>query len=91
MQLDGCQHIPQFSWMRKYITPDRLVYIGLRDIDAGERKTIHRLGIKAFTMYEVDKYGIGKVMDMAIDYLGDRPIHLSYDVDALDPTVVSGT
>jgi arginase len=41
--------------------PSRLVYIGLRDVDVPERQIIKQLGIKAFTMHEVDKYGIAKV------------------------------
>lgn len=66
------------------------VYIGLRDIDAGERKILKENGIKAFTMHEVDRYGIGKVVEMAFDHVNpgrDKPTHLSFDVDALDPTV----
>ena len=43
-------------------------------------------------MHEVDRYGIGKVMEMVLDYLGpDIPLHLSFDVDALDPTVAPAT
>ena len=45
-------------------------------------------------MHEVDKYGIGKVVDMALKYLSphnDKPIHLSFDVDALDPSVAPST
>ncbi|RSH85631.1 arginase [Saitozyma podzolica] len=45
-------------------------------------------------MHEVDKYGIGKVMDMALDYVNpsrDRPTHLTFDVDALDPSVAPST
>jgi arginase len=41
-------------------------------------------------MHEVDKYGIGKVVQMALDHVnpdGDKPLHLSFDVDAMDPTV----
>jgi arginase len=41
-------------------------------------------------MHDVDKYGIGKVMEMALDYVNpdrSKPIHLSFDVDALDPSV----
>jgi len=47
-------------------------------------------GIKCFTMHEVDKFGIGRVVDEALDHANpnrDRPTHLSFDVDALDPTV----
>jgi arginase len=66
------------------------VYVGLRDVDAPEKAILKEHGIKAFSMHEVDKYGIGKVMEMALDYVNpgrDRPTHLSFDVDALDPTV----
>jgi arginase len=51
-------------------------------------------GIKAFSMHEVDKYGIGKVVQMALDHVNpnrDAPIHLSFDVDALDPSVAPST
>jgi arginase len=66
------------------------VYIGLRDLDAPEKALLRKHNIKCFTMHEVDKYGIGKVMDMALDYVNpsrDRPTHLTFDVDALDPSV----
>jgi len=45
-------------------------------------------------MTEVDKYGIGKVMEMALDHVNpkrDKPIHMSYDVDGIDPLVVPST
>ncbi len=61
------------------------MYVGLRDVDKGERDLIHEHKIMAFTMSHIDRYGIGGVMKMATDYLGDRPLHLSYDIDACDP------
>lgn len=45
-------------------------------------------------MYHVDKYGISKVVEMALDAVNpkrDRPVHLSFDVDALDPEVAPST
>ncbi|KAG0098767.1 Arginase, catabolizes arginine to ornithine and urea [Podila epicladia] len=86
--------IKEFSWVKPCLTPDRLVYIGLRDVDAGEKKILREHGIKAFSMHEVDKYGIAKVVEMAIEHIspnGSRPIHLSYDVDALDPSIAPST
>jgi len=71
-----------------------LVYIGLRDIDAGEKKILRDHGIKAFSMHEVDKYGIANVVEMAVQHVSpnrSRPIHLSFDVDALDPSVAPST
>ncbi|KAI0071551.1 arginase [Panus rudis PR-1116 ss-1] len=86
--------IPEFAWVKPALKANRLVYIGLRDVDAGEKKILRDNGIKAFSMHEVDKYGIGKVVEMALDHVNpnrDRPIHLSFDVDALDPTVAPST
>lgn len=45
---------------RPTLTPDRVVYIGLRDVDGMEKKLVRDLGMKYFSMKEVDKYGIGK-------------------------------
>jgi arginase len=43
-------------------------------------------------MHDVDKYGIGRVVEMALEHLGkDTPIHLTFDVDALDPSVAPAT
>lgn len=86
--------VPEFAWIKPTLTPDRLVYIGLRDIDAGEKRILKENNIKAFSMHEVDKYGIGKVVEMALDHVNPKrelPIHLSFDVDALDPSVAPST
>lgn len=85
---------PDFKWVKPVLKAGRLVYIGLRDLDAFEKKIIKELDIKAFTMHHVDKWGIGKVVEMALDYVNpnrDLPIHLSFDVDALDPSVAPST
>ncbi|KAI8092471.1 arginase [Halteromyces radiatus] len=85
---------PDFQWVKSLVKPERLTYIGLRDVDDGEKKILQDFGIKAFSMHHVDKYGIGKVMEMALDAVNpnrDRPIHLSFDVDALDPSVAPST
>ncbi|EEQ83963.1 arginase [Blastomyces dermatitidis ER-3] len=77
-----------FGWLEKdhLINTRKLVYIGLRDVDRGEKKILRENGIKAFSMHDVDKHGIGRVVEMALAHIGsDTPIHLSFDVDALDP------
>lgn len=38
-------------------------------------------------MQHVDKYGIGRVMEMTLDHLKGRPLHCSYDIDGVDPAV----
>lgn len=77
------------------VSPEQIVYIGLRDLDPTERIWIKKLGIKAFTMYDIDHLGIGRVMDKAFEHLlkddPDRPLHLSYDIDAVDPVLAPAT
>lgn len=77
-----------FGWItpEQRISPAKLVYIGLRDVDRGEKAILREHGIKAFSMHDIDRHGIGRVMDMALGWIGrDTPIHLSFDIDALDP------
>jgi arginase len=86
--------IAEFSWVKPALRADRLVYIGLRDVDAGEKRLLREAGVKAFSMTDVDRHGIGRVVELALDAVNpgrDRPIHLSFDVDALDPSVAPST
>jgi arginase len=83
-----------FSWLSTSpspLSPERLVYIGLRDVDDGEKTLLKDLNILAFSMHEVDQLGIGEVMKRTLKQLEGRPLHLSYDVDANDPSVSPST
>ena len=48
--------------------PENIVLIGARSLDEGEKKLIRSLGIKCFTMYDIDRKGMAHVMQEAIDY-----------------------
>ncbi|MBL7007973.1 MAG: arginase [Planctomycetes bacterium] len=74
------------------IAPERVVLIGLRDIDGGERKIIRDSGVRAFSMREIDQRGIGAVVDEALALVthGTAGFHLSFDVDGLDPGIAPG-
>ncbi|XP_075157136.1 arginase [Haematobia irritans] len=76
----------------KCLRADQLVYIGLRDIDPYEAYILNKLGIRAFAMDSVDKYGISKIMEMTLDALDvNNKIHISFDIDALDTTIAPST
>ena len=95
--------ISGFEWLGRVsnfsaypkLSSDSIVYIGLRDVDTAERKIIQDRNIKVFTMHDIDHFGIGKVMDLALAHLlesnSERPIHLSYDIDAVDPVYAPAT
>ncbi|ELK46927.1 arginase [Halobacillus sp. ACCC02827] len=74
------------------IKPENIVIIGARSLDEGERVLIKEKGIKVYTMHEVDRMGMTKVMEETIEYLQDRTdgVHLSLDLDGLDPNDAPG-
>lgn len=69
------------------IKPENVVIIGARALDEGERELIKRIGMKVFTMHEIDKLGMARVMDEAISHVSKNTtgVHLSLDLDGLDP------
>ena len=86
--------IPGFSWLQNILPFEHMVFIGIRDIDPDEWINIKKHNIKCFTMDHVTELGIGEVMRQAIQYLdkdGDKPFHISFDVDAIDPMGAVGT
>ncbi|MFC4354820.1 arginase [Chryseomicrobium palamuruense] len=75
------------------VKPENIVIIGARSVDPGERQLIKEKGIKVFTMHEIDKLGMTEVMNQAMWYLRDREVdgvHLSLDLDGLDPLYTPG-
>lgn len=74
------------------VKPENIVIIGARSLDIGERKLIKEKGIKVYTMHEIDRMGMSKVMEEAIEYVSKNTdgVHLSLDLDALDPIDAPG-
>ncbi len=75
------------------VKPENLVYVAARDLDKGERELFKKLGIKVFTMNDIDVHGIEKVTKMALEIASKNTdaIHLSFDVDGVDPIFIQGT
>ena len=75
------------------IKPENVALIGIRAIDAGERKIIRDSGIHAFTMREIDEHGMATVARRALEIVNDGTagFHVSFDVDGCDPTVIPGS
>ena len=75
----------------KALKPEHVVLIGARDLDEGERVLIKQIGMKVFTMHEVDLLGMTEVMRQTLEHLAHlEHIHLSVDLDALDPLECPG-
>ncbi|MDZ5474158.1 arginase [Bacillus sp. 31A1R] len=69
------------------IKAENIVIIGARALDDGEKELIKEKGIKVYTMHEIDRLGMTKVMEDTIAYLKEKTdgVHLSLDLDGLDP------
>lgn len=75
------------------VQPRNTVLIGIRDIDAGERDFLKKSGVTCYTMRDLDERGMRDVLDEAIRLASDGTagIHLSFDLDVVDPEDAPGT
>lgn len=74
------------------LLPQHIVYVGLRDVDSAEREQIRALGIRAYTMRDVDERGLTTVLREAIAHAstGTGGLYLSCDADWIDPSEAPG-
>jgi arginase len=74
------------------VEPSRTVVLGARNLDPGERRRTLDSGIHVFTMNDIDRNGLAVVAAAAIDLAssGALGIHVSFDLDACDPTIAPG-
>ena len=74
------------------LRPENVAIVGARSIDPGEKDRIKRLGVRVFTMAELDERGIPKVLKEAVEIAcrGTAGFHVMLDMDFLDPTEAPG-
>jgi arginase len=77
-------HVPAISpkWVRQ---------IGIRSVDAGEKKLVHEVGLEVFDMRYIDEMGMRHTMELALATMdANTHLHVSFDVDFLDPEIAPG-
>ncbi len=77
-------HTPAISakWVRQ---------IGIRSVDAGEKRFVHEQGLEVFDMRYIDEMGMRHAMELALATLDEHThLHVSFDVDFLDPAIAPG-
>jgi arginase len=73
------------------ISPQWVRQVGIRSVDGGERRFVHEQGLEVFDMRSIDEWGVRQVMDMALQDMDARThLHVSFDVDFLDPEIAPG-
>lgn len=89
----GNERLRSIGGIENKLNKQKIVFIGSRDLDSGEKRVLKELGITVYTMHEVDRLGIVEVVSRAIDIAGKNTdgIHVSFDMDSMDPVYVQGT
>jgi len=79
------------AWTLPAVERDRVCLIGARNLDPGERSLVRELSLAVFTMSEIDRRGMEAVVRDALERVaGAAFVHVSLDLDAVDPDVAPG-
>lgn len=75
------------------LKPEHVAIVGARSLDPGEKQFIRSLGIACYTMHDIDRMGIAKVMEEVIGHMQRHTdgVHVSFDIDSVDPKEAPGT
>ncbi len=76
----------------EYFNPKNAVLIGGRDIEDAEHVNLEKAGVKIFTTQDIKEQGANKIMEEAFKIAtnGTEGVHISYDIDVIDPKVAPG-
>jgi arginase len=74
------------------VRPEDVALVGIRDLDPLEREALRASGIRAFTMHDIDRQGVARVLEQAIEVAaaGTAGFHVSFDMDVIDPREAPG-
>jgi arginase len=79
------------GWGLPAVEPGRVALVGVRALDEGERDLLGQLDARVFTMSDVDRLGVERAIREALTHVaGPGFVHVSVDMDAIDPDVAPG-
>jgi arginase len=85
---------PEFespAWPLPAVEPGRIALVGVRSLDGGERELMRELDARVYTMSDVDRIGVERAIRESLAHVaGPGFVHVSLDMDALDPEVAPG-
>lgn len=74
------------------ITPSQVRQLGIRSVDSGEKRLVKEHGLDIYDMRYIDEIGMRRVMEEALQGVDENThLHVSFDVDMLDPSIAPGT
>ena len=87
----GPQELIEIGGHIPALNPKQIRQIGIRSVDEGEKRLVHDMGIEVFDMRYIDEMGMRHTMELALALVdANTHLHVSLDVDFLDPTIAPG-
>jgi arginase len=87
----GPRELVELGGRSPAISPQWIRQVGIRSVDAGEKRFVHEQGLDVFDMRYIDEMGVRHVMELALaDLDANTHLHVSFDVDFLDPDIAPG-
>ena len=87
----GPEELTTLGGSKPATTPDVFRQIGIRSVDEGEKRLVREARVSIFDMRQIDESGMKRVMEAALEGVdADTHLHVSFDVDFLDPTIAPG-
>ncbi|HOV97343.1 arginase [Thermomonas sp.] len=81
-----------FGGITPAISPDQVRQIGIRSVDPGEKRLVKEYGLDIYDMRYIDEVGMRRAMEEALEGMdANTHLHVSFDVDMLDPSIAPGT
>ncbi len=87
----GPEELTALGGSKPATTPDVFRQIGIRSVDEGEKRLVREARVSIFDMRQIDEVGMKRVMEAALEGVdADTHLHVSFDVDFLDPAIAPG-
>ena len=87
----GPRELTRLGGSAPAIEPAQIRQIGIRSVDQGEKRFVHEHGLEVFDMRYIDEVGMRRAMEQALAGVdADTHLHVSFDVDFLDPDIAPG-
>lgn len=89
----GIKELTDLYFEGRKVDPENICFVGCRDLDPGEKILMKKAGATVFTMSDIDRQGFPEVVKKVVDFFKTHAdiIHVSFDMDVLDPMFAPGT
>ena len=90
----GHESLTNIYYQGRKVEPSKVFILGVRDLDLGEIELIEKEKLNVWSKVDIDQQGLELILETVknkIEVLGVNNIHLSFDIDSIDPTFMPGT